>query len=323
MQKLLSALVAMLSFVGVLSGLAVRPVTAQDRPPANEQDGTAPKPASAQDATALVLPPGVTHENVEVKDRPLIIEGDVRGSVHAVNSRVTLMPGAAIEGNLSMERGSLLVAPAAGAVASSVALNGPVTGHQSMHRGNKRDWFGGQFCLWLLGLAGSLIVLLAAPNATSRVSETVSVRPGRSLLVGSVAAAAMFSALAVSGAIMGTKSFLSLLWTPVMIVIALVSLFLLVFGWLAGVRRVGDLLAGRFGQTGSGSFYGRTVLGLTVFFAANALLGAVNPALGAVGLLVEFAVALMGIGAIVQTGFGRDDEWLGRRFRRSPGEGMG
>ena len=300
MQKLLSALVALLSFISVLSGIGGGRVGAQALP-ANGQDQSNP----------MVLRPGVTHENVEVKDRPLIIEGDVKGSVHAVNSHVTLMPGATIEGNLTMEGGSLTAPTAAGFIATTRSGASPAAAPSRTRQG---DWFGAQFCLWLLGLAAGTIVLVAAPNATSRVADTVSARPGRSLIAGLVAAAIMLSALAVSGAIMNTKSFLSVLWMPVMIVIALASLFLLVFGWLAGVRRVGDILAHRFGHAGSGTFYGRMALGLSAFFVVNAVLGSIIPPLGAMSLLVEFGVALMGIGAIVQSGFGRDNPWPERRF---------
>src|SRR5438067_1900832 len=103
MQKLLSALVAIMSFAGMLSGIAVAPVTAQDRPAPSGQEGPASTSANPADTDAMIVPPGVTRENVEVKDRPLIIQGDVQGSVHAVNSKVTLMPGATIEGNLTLE----------------------------------------------------------------------------------------------------------------------------------------------------------------------------------------------------------------------------
>jgi hypothetical protein len=323
MQRLLSALVAIMSFSGMLLGMNAAPVTAQDRMPAeNGRDGSVPVIADpAADPKPVVLPPGVTLENVEVKDRPLIIQGDMKGSIHAVNSRVTLMPGATIEGNLTVVGGSLSVATGRTGLISGVVPRGMGVSHQSMDGPNKGNWFGGQFCLWLLGLGGGLIVLLAAPNATSRVAETVSLQPGRSLVTGLVTAAGMFAALAVSGIIM--KTFLALLWMPVLIAIVLVSLFLLVFGWLAGMRRVGDLLARKYGQTGSGTFYGRMVIGLSAFFIANALLGAINPTLGAAGLLVEFAIALMGIGAIVRTGFGKDEQWLDRQFRRSPGGSLG
>ncbi len=321
MQKLLSALVAIMSFAGMLSGIAVAPVTAQDRPPVTGRDETAPGSTNPAEASPLVLPPGITHEDVEVKNRPLIIEGDVKGSVHAVNSDVTMMPGAKVEGNLSLEGGSLSVAPAAATMISSTALR--AAGLHATTGGVKRgDWFGGQFCLWLLGLAGGLIVLVAAPNATSRVAETVSMRPGRSLLVGLAIAAGMFSALAVSGMILHSGSVFSLLWMPVTILIALVSLVLLVFGWLAGMRRVGDMLARRFGKTDSGTFYGRMTFGLTAFFLFNAIAGGIVPPLGAVGLLAEFAIALMGVGAIVQTGFGRTNEHFSHSFGRFPGSGL-
>ena len=320
MQKLLSALVAILSFAGILSGMTVAPVTAQDRPAANGHDAPTPNSANPVDAQPMVVPPGITLEDVEVKDRPLIIEGDVRGSVHAVNSKVTLMPGATIEGNLTLEGGSL---SASTAPAGLIATRRDFTSRPLPAAGKRGNWFGAQFCLWALGLAGGLIVLVAAPHATSRVSETVSMRPGRSLFAGLIAGAAMLSALAISGLIMKSNTLLTVVWMPVTIVVALVSLVLLVFGWLAGMRRIGDILARRFGQTGSGTFYGRMTLGLTAFFAFNAIVGSLIPPLGVVGLLVEFAVALMGIGAVVQSAFGRDDQWLGRRFGRAPGTGLG
>jgi len=302
----------------MLSGISVAPVNAQNHPGTNGSDEAHPSVVVPANVSPMVVPHGVTNENVEVQGRPLIIEGDVKGSVHAVNSNVTLMPGATVEGNLTIEGGKLS-APMGSAALISAANRAPAAAAAPAIR--KGNWFAGQFCLWLLGLAGGLIILVAAPHATSRVSETVSSRPGRSLVAGLITAVGMCSALAISGAIMSTRSIFSLIWTPALIVIAVSSIILLTLGWLAGMRRVGDMLAPRLGQTGSGTFYGRMALGLTAFFLFNGILGGLIPFLGAVGIVVEFAVALMGIGAIVQTGFGRDDHWLGRTFHRSSGIG--
>ncbi len=312
MRKLLIALVGLVSISGLVFGLSA--ASAQDRP-ADGTDETATDVTTTDGVKAMIVPHGITRSNVEVKDRPLIIEGEVQGSVHAVNSRVTLMPGAKVEGNLTVEGGTL----SAGTAMARIVATGPAAITRSPARDKRGNWLGGQFCLLLLGLIGGIVVLLAGPNAMSNVTETVSARPGRSLLTGILTSAVICAALAVSGMIMGTKSFFSLLWMPVLICVALASLFLLVFGWLAGMRRVGDILARKSGQMGAGSFYGRMTLGLTTFFVANALLGGINPVLGAIGVMVEFGVALMGIGAIVQTGFGRDEEWLGRTL----GHGIG
>jgi len=316
LQKLLSALVAIISFSTFLCGMRATPSIAQEHP----STGSGQETATPEAGKPMVLPPGVTNENVDVKDRPLIIEGDVKGSVHAVNSKVTLMPGATVEGNLTLEGGTLSVAPSTTGMIASIAAERTRTSHAA--RNSKRgDWFGGQFCLWLLGLGGGVIILLAAPGAMSRVTNTVSLQPGQSLVAGLITAAVMAAALAVSGLIM--KTFLSVIWMPILIVIALVSLVVLVFGWLAGMRRVGDLLARRFGQTGGGTFYGRMTLGLSAFFLANAVLGVIVPALGAVGLFLEFGIALMGVGAIVRTGFGKDEPFLDGRFHRTSGSGIG
>lgn len=315
MHKLFSALAAIISFVSVLSGISVAPVSAQDTPAQNQRSTDDPQP--------MVLAPGVTHENVNVKDKPLIIQGDVKGNIHAVNSHVTLMPGAKIEGDFSLKGGSLSVVNSSTGLISAGVSRGSSANAAVPGRQKRGDWLGGQFCLLLLGLAGGAIVFLTAPNAAQRVGDTVSMRPGRSLVAGGITAAVIFAALAVSGMIMHARNIVSLIWMPFTIAIALASLFLLVFGWLAGMRRVGDLIARRTGQTGSGSFYGRTVLGLTAFFVVNSILGAINPTLGGVGMLVEFAVALMGIGALVQSGFGRDGQLLGRRFGQLPGGDLG
>jgi hypothetical protein len=316
LQKLLSALVAIISFISVLSGLTAVPIAAQDRP-ANGQDDPFANTASPGDKAPLVLPRGVTRENIDVKDRRLIIEGDLKGSVHAENSDITLMPGATVEGDLSIHGGSLVAAPAAsGLIAATSSTTHPAAYRRAAKRGS---WVGGQFCLWLLGLVGAVIVMLAAPNATSRVAETVAQRPGKSLVAGAGITAAMVTAMAVSGMIMNTRSFLSLVWMPVTILIALVSLVILVFGWLAAMRRVGDMIARRVGQTGPGTAFGRTAFGLTAFFVVNAVLGAIRPELGAVSLLIEFAIALMGVGAIVQTGFARNDPWQSRQLGSATG----
>jgi hypothetical protein len=323
MQKLFHALAAIVSFVSVFTGFSVSPVIAQDHSAGDGQEAPAAAQPSLVDPHAVVVSPGVTRDNVDVKDQPLIIQGDVKGSVHAVNSRVTLMPGAKIEGDFSITGGSLSVISGSSGLISAGRPHRSAVPAAAPGEKKKGDWVGGQFCLFLLGLAGGAIVLLTAPIAAQRVSETVSMRPGRSFTAGGISAAVIFAALAISGMIMHAKNIVSLIWMPFTIAIAVASLFLLVFGWLAGMRRVGDLIARRMGQTGGGSFYGRTVLGLTTFFLANSILGLINPTLGGVGLLLEFAVALMGIGALVQSTFGRDDTSLGHRFGGFSGSDLG
>ena len=49
----------------------------------------------------------ITRDNVSVTNQPLVIRGDVKGNIRAVNSRVTLMPGARVEGDFTLVGGSL------------------------------------------------------------------------------------------------------------------------------------------------------------------------------------------------------------------------
>ena len=65
MEKLLSALVAVLSFAGMISGFTETGVSAQSRPGGIEHNGR----ANPRDSQPIILLPGTVHENVEVNGR--------------------------------------------------------------------------------------------------------------------------------------------------------------------------------------------------------------------------------------------------------------
>jgi membrane protein required for beta-lactamase induction len=91
--------------------------------------------------------------------------------------------------------------------------------------------------------------------------------------------------------------------------VAFAPLLILGFGWLAAMRCAGDCVARKLNHSGDGSTFGRMSLGLFAFFILNVLLGTVCHGLGVIGLCVEIAVALMGLGATAViaagSGFGR------------------
>jgi hypothetical protein len=336
MQRILFALVALISFLAInlrsaqsqgAPGQATEPTPTPQRidqpvqnpeeDPKREGPGEVSAQGSGPHHSEARIEPFVVHANetvpsVTVKNRALILEGHVRGDVQAIDSEVTIRPGATIGGRLILSTphntptiySHLAEMPTEAAIGEGI--------HPNRERSN---WFNGQFMLWMLGLFSGLILLLIAPRASAQVAETVALTPGRCLAVGGLTAILLYAALAFSGKVMALNNVVSLLWLPVTTLLAIGSLLLLVYGWIAGMRVAGDRIARRFGFPGSGPLYWRISLGLTVFFLANTILGGLLMPIGVLGLLLESMLALMGLGAAVLTGLGNDPDWLARRMR--------
>ena len=337
MQKILLALAALISVMG----LTPTPIYAQEAgspvdPPAAPQRidehelGQSPVIVSGgrTPVGAVVLSAATTTDNLTVQDRPLVLEGHVRHDVLAINSDVTIRHGATVGGHLVAIGGK--VHSEAGAAVKVVEQN------RDLARSLKRafmipvtinaavpvpapekhdDWFGGQFGLLVLGLLGGLILMVGAPRATQRVSEGIAFSPARSLAVGLLTALGMLVVLAFNQRLMHI-SLLGLLWSPFGTLIALVAAMLVGFGWLSGMRYAGDIIARRLGRpSGGGTLYGRVALSLGLFFLANVILGSMSRTLGVASLTLECVIAVMGLGAAVVTGFGRETDWLGARLR--------
>jgi len=272
MQRILFALVALISFLAVnlrpaqsqgAQGKATEPINTAQRidqptPPASDEvkgevsegDLTPAAGMPTDSARPVVVPAGKTVESITVENSQLVLAGHVRRDVRAINSRITIEPGATIGGRILILSGTghghglntvTMALPASAAFGSTLRPN--------KQQGN---WFGGQFMLWLIGLFGGLIVLLIAPRASSQVAETAALFPGRSLAVGGFSAIVMSALLAFSGKLTAMHGLVGLLWSPVMALLAIGSLLLLVYGWLTGMRVAGDRVARRFGFPGSG-----------------------------------------------------------------------
>ena len=336
MQRILLALVALISVMAT-SG---KPLCAQETgspvdPPStpqriDEQEGSSSPAVTSGVRTlvgAVVINSATTTDNLTVRDRPLVLEGHVRHDVLAINSEVTIRRGAtvgghlvAIGGTVHNDAGSAVkVVEQSSEVANSLtrSLMIPVTIHDMVPMAaheKQDDWFGGQFGLLVLGLLGGLIVMVGAPRATQRVSDGIAFGPARSLAVGVMTALGMLVVLAFNERLMHL-SFLGLLWSPFGTLIALVAAMVLGFGWLSGMRYAGDIVARRFGRTTGGTFYGRIALSLGLFFLVNVVLGSMSRTLGVASLALECAIAVMGLGAAVVTGFGKETDWLGTRLR--------
>jgi hypothetical protein len=337
MQRIFFALVALISIMAT----NVKPLHAQEAgapvdPPTTPQRIDEPKAGSSAAALsgtktpagAVVLNAGTTTDNLTVQNRPLLLEGHVRHDVLTINSEVLIRRGAtvgghlvAIGGNVHNEAGDAVkVIVQSPEVAKS--LNGSfmvAAIDRATVRANtprkRDDWLGGQFGIFVLGLLGGLILMVGAPRATQRVAEGIGFSPARSLAVGLLTSLGMLVLLYFNARLMHI-SVLGLLWSPFGTLVALVAALILGFGWLSGMRYVGDMVARRLGRApGSGSLYGRIALSLGLFFMANVVLGSMHPTLGVASLTLECVVALMGLGAAVVTGFGKETDWLGARLR--------
>ncbi len=315
-----------------------RPAT-KPAPPATKTDAanvtkTPANPSNAEttvsDADTITVPEGKTVDGLTVHDRPLIIAGHVTNGVTAVNSAITIKPGATVDGDIVAFGGSVdnqagasvkVVQRDSGVLPMLFALKSEPTsapegeawtGGMSEHQRKRNDWTGGQLALLGLGLVGMLVLLTIAPRATHQVAGMVTLEPARCLVVGIIGAIVTLFVLIANAGLM--KSPLGMLYAPVGALVAVLPLLVLAFGWLCGMRYAGDFIAQKTGRCNvSNRVYTRIALGLASFFLLNVILGALD--MGFVGLFAEFVVALMGVGSVLITGGGKDPDWLGARLR--------
>lgn len=337
MQRWTLALVAVFSFF-LINILNLPPAGAQShliQTPKDGEDGavSAPEVVShksvAINGTVLVKSDD-TVESVDAENKRVIIQGHVLKDVVTNNCVVTIESGAHIDGALITSGGTLECRATRGNMHGSktqvfhphiadakqlqfLADQQSLNSMESMARNHSQDWTGGQFALLLLGLMSGLIGLVAAPRATQQASQVIGVEPGRCLAFGAVGLGAMLFLLSLSAGLL--QSPLRFLWLPFGALLGIASAVALTFGWLCGVRQVGYLLARKFGKGDSRALYFNIAVGLGAFFLLNVFLGKINVGLGVMGMLLEFAVAILGLGGAIVTGFGADPDWLTLRMR--------
>jgi hypothetical protein len=334
-QKIIFALVALISLMATNGKPLYAPkIASPAEPPSSPQRIDEPAMGQTPVTTspvripvgAVVINAATTTDNLTVRDHPLVLEGHIRHDVLAINSDVIIRHGATVGGHLVAIGGNVHNEAADGvkvieqnsglAKELTIALM-PTTIRvvRPVVPSKEDNWFGGQFGLLVLGLLGGLILMVGAPRATQRVSEGVALSPARSLAVGLLTALGMLVVLAFNERLMHI-SLLGLLWSPFGTLIALVAAMLVGFGWLSGMRYAGDMMARRLGRpVGGGTLYGRIALSLGLFFLANVILGSMSRTLGVASLALECVIAVMGLGAAVVTGFGKETDWLGARLR--------
>ncbi|MCS6777072.1 MAG: hypothetical protein RMJ43_05185 [Chloroherpetonaceae bacterium] len=282
-------------------------------------------PAKAQEEP-VVLRAGETVDSLVVDGRPLDLAGEVKHDVIVFNSEVRIRPGARVGGRVIVVDGT--IRDEAGGAVRATLYNGSYLRKYGVLRvdgtglsknpaaspGQAEDWRGNQIALFMLGLIGVLVMRLLAPRATVTATEVVALDPGRALVMGLLGALGLLVAALINALI--ARSPVGMVWSPVGVLVGVTAVILLGAGWLCGMRLAGDLIARRLGWRSEGAVYPRIALGLLGFCLAKLLAYGVSSWLGGAVLLLEAAFALMGLGALILSGFGSNPDWLHARLHR-------
>jgi hypothetical protein len=328
MQRLMMALAAFLSLLTA----NLLPAGAQRTP------GEVSDILRSPTAEVVELPADRTVSTLVVRDKTFVLSGHVTQDVMAINCHTLIKPGASVGNVLTAIGGTVedesdgqvrvikqsaelaeSLAPTTIVERQTVPVPTPrptyvVVQNRVVHPSEtNQSWAGGQFALLLMGLLASLIALVVAPRAAEHTGEGLAQEPGRCLVVGVMGAAAMTLVLAFSYSLM--LSPLGVIWKPLGAAFAGLCLSALGFGWVCGMRYVGQGMARRLGRGGSVGIYLQCAIGLGAFFLVNVVSGGVHRSLGVMGLLVETLLALTGLGAALLSGFGADPNWLTARLR--------
>jgi hypothetical protein len=345
MRRILLALAALVSY-----GVA-RPCLAQQNggavePSAQPQEINEPAQdhAAAIQGHSALTPPAqppthsegmIIQENeksgaISVSGMPLTIRGHVDGDVNAENSRILIEPKGSVSGIIRMHGGSLenrstqsiQVQPNASRKSES-AVSGiataPLAETAPILAETRPNWFSQQLALLALGLLCGGVFSVTAPAATRRVSNGIALEPARCLIIGGIATLGLGMVSMLNANLMHHSfNLLNLAWSPFGFGISVVMLGAVAFGWICGLRHFGNYLAQRMGKEAEGTLFGRLATGMLALFVCSLLLGSLIPPLGVFALLLQGLLAIMGLGAAVITGFGREANWLGERLHNGP-----
>lgn len=244
----------------------------------------------------------VTEDAVSIGG-PVSVYGAVDGDVVSVGSRVVLGDQARVGGDVTTVGGSIRRAPGAfvGGDVTSVSIPSLRFDLRNLRRGRmpwhymNMPWplFGVMRIAQFLGvLVLSLLIVAIWPGAATAVATMAETRLGRCALIGLLALL-----LFVPGIVLLAVTLIGIPLIPVWVILYLVAG---VLGYAAIALVVGD----RILRPGSGhtSLLAKVLVGALVL----ALLGLV-PVLGPI---VAILVAIVGLGAVLDTRFGTRRPWL-------------
>jgi len=245
---------------------------------------------------------------------PIEVNGTVDGDVVSVGSTVSLGPNARVRGDAVSVGGA--VHRAEGAIVEGEVSSGGVPYRFGVH-GRVLPRMGWSFLrwplsrlspygpVWLVQLIGMLFlaVLVVAiwPNHVTAVAAAIETHFGRSLLVGLVGWLVL-----VPGVVFLAITLLGIPLIPVWVILYVAAGIL---GYSAASILVGDRVA-RLANA-SMSMLGKVITGALIL----SLVGLVP----LVGSVAAVAIALVGLGAVVDTKFGTNRPWF-RRHEPAPPE---
>jgi hypothetical protein len=301
---------------------APQPPAAEPPAPAVTYKLTGTRVAIGQDVT--IAADEEILDGVAVIGGSLRVAGRLREGAVVVGGDIHLLPTAEVPGDLVLVGGALIRDPGArvsGSV-SYVSLGawtrsiGLFDWRPRLVFGNAGQWVSLAATMFRLSLLAALmlVVLLIARAPVARVGRAAAAEPVRAAIVGLAAEVLFLPTLLVCCIALGITiiglPFIFLL-VPLAFLLALTALLL---GYTALACRLGEWLEDRLGWAPR-SAYLATALGLLLIVAPTVLARLLGVApeplrLAAFGLLIagvvaEFLVWTIGLGATLMTGFGR------------------
>jgi len=236
---------------------------------------------------------GAVRGHVQAAGGRLLVDGPVGGDVLATTGQIELGPNARIAGKLRYRSGEQLKQDPAAQVAGGIEILLPAFGGGGDRQGpvdrhdRPRALASGFGWVWTIGLIVLASVLLAAlPRFYANVTQTLSERPGMSLLLGFV--------LLVCTPFAALFAFITLIGIPLGLLLSALYLALLPVAYVSAGIGLGGWVLQRLRPDSA------TRLGWRIAAAAAAL--AVLAWVGWVpwlGWIIGFAALLAGLGALL------------------------
>ncbi len=286
---------------------------------------TAPKPSSE---TEVLVKEGETVNGFTVLEGKATIRGKVKGDIHAKESKIVIENKGSVEGSLYLEDSTVEnhSASAIRVKGTQEAATAPAVADIARIEYSKEEatppaprtsWLVQQFSLALLLVICAGVFAYTAPVATHKVAEEVSAEPVRCLIMGAIAAIALSMVSVLNANLLHfSPHLISLAWSPFGFGLAVLMLGIVAFGWVCGLHHIGNYVANKIGHTDEGTLFGRTLLGAGTLLLFSIVLSGIFSPLAAFALLLQGLVTVLGIGATLITGFGRETNWLGNCLSR-------
>lgn len=314
--------------------------TGQDTKPQAEIAPASPSADSVAStkATGVVIEKDKHSKSVTVTSIPLTVKGHIEGDIDASDSTITIEKTGTVSGVIRLSKGTLInhsETPVSVVNAKSHASDSNSTSSGVVHisgansfvtasSSSSSNWFTQQLALLILGVMCGAVLCTTAPVATRKVSNAVALEPARCLIIGGAVALGLGMITVLNANLLShSMRLFSLVWSPFGFGLSVLVLGVLAFSWVCGLRHLGNYIASRTGNQSDGTLFGRLALGMAALFLVSLVVGSLLTPLAVLGLLLQGLLTVMGLGATLITGFGREANWLGGRMNRGPNFGKG